>query len=284
MLFTACYDLDKFREFVFESTLLQRFDVDQDFALEMRTDDEALLRAVEARLYQELLPLVEPVLDVGCGDGHFASVAFPQRLAAGLDPAPGSLREARDRRAYRVLAQARGDAIPHADGAFATVVSNSVLEHIPGVEEVIAEIARVLAPGGRFIFCVPGDYFTELLFFAQLFDKLRLAGLARAYERYFNRISRHYHCDGPDVWRIRLASAGLQVSDWFYYFSDRALHALDLASEQVRALEIHIGSDLIHVRPELERPELDAACRRLEESLREVSREAARRAGCAWPD
>jgi SAM-dependent methyltransferase len=188
----------------------------------------ALLRAVEARLYQELLPLVEPVLDVGCGDGHFASVAFPQRLAAGLDPAPGSLREARDRRAYRVLAQARGDAIPHADGAFATVVSNSVLEHIPGVEEVIAEIARVLAPGGRFIFCVPGDYFTELLFFAQLFDKLRLAGLARAYERYFNRISRHYHCDGPDVWRIRLASAGLQVSDWFYYFSDRALHALDL--------------------------------------------------------
>jgi hypothetical protein len=27
---------------------------------------------------------------------------------------------------------------------------------------------------------------------------------------------------------MRLASAGLQVSDWFYYFSDRALHALDL--------------------------------------------------------
>ena len=44
MLFTACYDLDKFREFVFKSTLLQRFDVDEDFAEEMRCDDEALLR------------------------------------------------------------------------------------------------------------------------------------------------------------------------------------------------------------------------------------------------
>ena len=44
MLFTACYDLDKFRTFVFESTLLQRFDVDEDFAEEMRYDDEALLR------------------------------------------------------------------------------------------------------------------------------------------------------------------------------------------------------------------------------------------------
>jgi len=44
MLFTACYDLDKFREFVFESTLLQRFEVDEDFVDEMRNDDEALLR------------------------------------------------------------------------------------------------------------------------------------------------------------------------------------------------------------------------------------------------
>jgi Fe-S-cluster containining protein len=44
MLFTACYDLDRFREFVFESTLLARFEVDEDFVEEMRRDDEALLR------------------------------------------------------------------------------------------------------------------------------------------------------------------------------------------------------------------------------------------------
>jgi Fe-S-cluster containining protein len=44
MLFTACYDLDKFREFVFKSTLLERFEVDDDFVEEMRHDDEALLR------------------------------------------------------------------------------------------------------------------------------------------------------------------------------------------------------------------------------------------------
>ncbi len=44
MLFTACYDLDKFREFVFDSTLLDRFEVDEDFLDEMRNSDEALLR------------------------------------------------------------------------------------------------------------------------------------------------------------------------------------------------------------------------------------------------
>ena len=44
MFYTACYDLDRFREFVFESTMLQRFDIDEDFIEEMRDSDEALLR------------------------------------------------------------------------------------------------------------------------------------------------------------------------------------------------------------------------------------------------
>jgi len=44
MWFTACYDLDQFREFVFGSTLLQRFEVDDDLIEEMRYDDETLMR------------------------------------------------------------------------------------------------------------------------------------------------------------------------------------------------------------------------------------------------
>jgi Fe-S-cluster containining protein len=44
MMFTACYDLDKFRQFVFSSSLLDRFDVDEDFVQEMRTRDDSLLR------------------------------------------------------------------------------------------------------------------------------------------------------------------------------------------------------------------------------------------------
>jgi SAM-dependent methyltransferase len=188
----------------------------------------ALLRAVEARLYQDFLPLEEPVLDVGCGDGHFASVAFSQKLTSGLDPAAGVLHEALERGAYRVLLQAWGDALPYPDAHFATVISNSVLEHIPGVEAVLAEVGRVLRPDGRFIFCVPSDHFTDLLLFTQLFRRLGLEGLARAYEGYFDRISRHHHCDGPEAWRTRLAEADLQLTDSFYYFSAQALHALDL--------------------------------------------------------
>ncbi len=43
MLFVACYELDKFREFVFGSTLLERFIVDEDLIEELRYDDEGLL-------------------------------------------------------------------------------------------------------------------------------------------------------------------------------------------------------------------------------------------------
>ena len=44
MFFNATYDLQKFREFVFGSTLLERFEVDEDFLHQMRESNEALLR------------------------------------------------------------------------------------------------------------------------------------------------------------------------------------------------------------------------------------------------
>ncbi|MBF0302975.1 MAG: YkgJ family cysteine cluster protein [Desulfamplus sp.] len=44
MFFLACYNIDKFREFIFESTFLKRFSVDKDQLEEMRNDDIKLLQ------------------------------------------------------------------------------------------------------------------------------------------------------------------------------------------------------------------------------------------------
>jgi hypothetical protein len=57
---------------------------------------------------------------------------------------------------------------------------------------------------------------------------LRLHALAHSYERYFNRISRHHHCDGLAVWQERLAAAGLELAHAFPYFSRHAHYALDV--------------------------------------------------------
>ena len=142
-----------------------------------------LLRAVEARFYQQM-SLPEPILDLGSGDAHFASVAFDQPLAVGVDPWTPPLREARRLRpnAYRLLVQAEGGALPFPNGYFASAVSNSVLEHIPVLEPVLADVARVLRPGAPFIFCVPSDNFLRFLSISGGLRRVGLHGPAAAYE------------------------------------------------------------------------------------------------------
>ena len=186
----------------------------------------ALLRAVEAHFYADL-PLPRPVLDLGCGDGHFASVAFDEPLEAGFDPWWGPLTEARERRAYCLLAQAEGARMPYPVNYFATIVSNSVLEHIPQVQPVLVEMARVLRPGGWFYFCVPGPEFLPFLSVGRALDGVGLRSPGETYRRFFNRVSRHYHCDGPAVWERRLGGAGLRLVRWWPYFTRRALVALE---------------------------------------------------------
>lgn len=186
----------------------------------------ALLRAVEARFYEDI-SLPGPVLDLGCGDGHFASLAFDSPLAMGLDPWWGPIREAAGRSAYQHLVCAAGDNMPYPDGYFASGISNSVLEHIPDLDPVIAEIARVLKPGAQFIFCVPNHRFLETLSVGKWLDRIGFSGLADLYRGFFNRISRHYNCDPHPVWEERLENHGFKVEKWWKYFPPSALHVLE---------------------------------------------------------
>jgi SAM-dependent methyltransferase len=185
-----------------------------------------LLRAVEARFYEDI-KLPSPTLDLGCGDGHFATTAFDRKLEIGSDPWWGPLTEARARCAYQGLVQSDGAAQPFPNGYFASAVSNSVLEHIPYIEDVLVETARVLQPGSPFIFCVPNHQFLSNLSIGQSFDKIGLRGLGDAYRGFFNRISRHHHCDDPETWEARLQSAGFYLEKWWHYFSPAALRVLE---------------------------------------------------------
>jgi SAM-dependent methyltransferase len=187
----------------------------------------AMVRAVEDSFYQGL-ELPGPVLDLGCGDGHFTSVAFDHPLDVGLDPWWEPLLEARKREAYRMLVRSDGAKVPFPNGYFSSAVSNSVLEHIPHVEEVLAEVARVVCPGGRFVFCVPNHRFPELLLGTQSFDRLRLKGAAGWYSRFFNRISRHQHCDSYETWKTRLDRVGFSIEQHWDYFPADALHRMEV--------------------------------------------------------
>jgi len=185
-----------------------------------------LLRAVESSFYQEL-SFEAPVYDLGCGDGHFASVTFDQRIDAGLDPWRGPVREAKRRGTYAGVVQAEAARSPFPDAHFHSGFSNSVLEHIPRVQNVLDETGRVLREGALFVFCVPNENFTRDLSVARWLDRIGLKGLARAYRRFFNAISRHAHCDAPGIWRTRLQVAGFEIERHWDYFPPSALAVLE---------------------------------------------------------
>ncbi len=187
----------------------------------------ALLRAVEARFFAGL-DLPAPTLDLGCGDGHFASTGFDYPLSVGVDESLDSVRAARARaRVYRYVVPAKGERLPFAAGTFGSAISNSVLEHIPGLASALREMSRVLRPDAPFVFTVPSEYFREFLSVHRGLNGLGLRTVARAYVRWFDHISRHEHYHSPEEWRALLEDVGFEVEQRRYYFSERALRALE---------------------------------------------------------
>jgi len=185
-----------------------------------------LLRAVESRFYQGL-SLPAPVYDLGCGDGVFASLTFDRQIDVGLDPWHAPIHEAPRHGAYKSLVEANAARSPFPSAYFGSAISNSVLEHIPQIDDVLVETARLLKPGAPFVFCVPNQNFLPSLSIARALDRLGLKPLARAYRSFFNRISRHYHCDDPETWALRLQAAGFTVERYWHYFSPAALAVLE---------------------------------------------------------
>ncbi len=97
------------------------------------------------------------VLDLGCAGGFMAE-ALARRGAnvTGIDPAAEAIAAARTHAAAEGLAirydTGVGEALPYPGAAFDAVVCVDVLEHVADLGRVLAEVARVLRPGGQFLF------------------------------------------------------------------------------------------------------------------------------------
>jgi SAM-dependent methyltransferase len=109
---------------------------------------------------EQILPLASAhlagatrVIDVGCGEGQITRLAAAAgATAVGIDPTWAQLEVARDRKGGARYAAGQAGRLPFRDGAFDAAVACLVFEHVADVDGAIAEIARVLEPGGRFIF------------------------------------------------------------------------------------------------------------------------------------
>ncbi len=101
--------------------------------------------------------LTRTVLDVGCGGGilaeEFARAGFE---VTGIDPAPETIETARAHAAGSGMTIAyqtgSGEDLPFAAASFDVVACCDVLEHVEDLDRVIGEAARVLKPGGLFLY------------------------------------------------------------------------------------------------------------------------------------
>jgi SAM-dependent methyltransferase len=110
---------------------------------------------------EQILPLAaehlvgaREVLDVGCGEGQVARLAgsVGASRVVGVDPTWGQLAAARHRAGAPAYGAADAAALPFVPGSFDAVVACLVFEHIDAVDDAVAEVGRVLRPGGRFLF------------------------------------------------------------------------------------------------------------------------------------
>jgi SAM-dependent methyltransferase len=125
----------------------------------------------------------EEVLDVGCGAGHVARRFLEEGYrVTGVEPSE-PLRIAFDAAAVQLdgadymLVDARAESLPFPDGRWRAAIMTEVLEHVEDPACVLAELSRVLAPGGMLCLSVPSGW-TE-----QLYSRLHPRYLANATHR-----------------------------------------------------------------------------------------------------
>ncbi|MGF1457250.1 MAG: bifunctional 2-polyprenyl-6-hydroxyphenol methylase/3-demethylubiquinol 3-O-methyltransferase UbiG [Alphaproteobacteria bacterium] len=97
------------------------------------------------------------VLDLGCAGGFMAeAMAAEGAHVTGIDPAERALEAARahaGQSGYDIRYDVGvGESLPYDDGVFDYVVCVDVLEHVSDLQQVLAEINRVLKPGGLFLY------------------------------------------------------------------------------------------------------------------------------------
>jgi ubiquinone/menaquinone biosynthesis C-methylase UbiE len=180
--------------------------------------------AIERSLECQILSNQEfkhPILDIGCGDGIFASILFDEKIDVGIDPNELELQQAEKYDIYVNLIKCFGNEIPKPSNSFNTIFSNSVLEHIPDIESVLKEAHRLLSKEGCFYITVPTNFFDKNTVVNKTLMGIGLKNTAAKYRVFFNRFWRHYHYYDASTWHKLFEKNGFKAVETIEYGNKR---------------------------------------------------------------
>ncbi len=167
------------------------------------------IRLSKMRQYQ----CVPPVLDVGCGDGMFAQLAFNTNEVWGIDIDANEGRWAQASQAYSqiILGDIVDTWLPQ--GFFNTCVANCSLEHIPNLDGAMKAIFDSLKPGGIAYLFVPTREWAADMRAVDWSEKLGVPWIGRAVQSGIDGVFRHHHLYDDDEWRAISERAGFVVKE-----------------------------------------------------------------------
>ncbi len=154
------------------------------------------------------LGLSGPILDVGCGDGLFARLAYPEQQSWGIDINPSEVQRAQKSKSYGTLICGNICDVHLPTGFFESAIANCSLEHVPDISGALSTIFHALRPGGTFIMIVPTPDWDQKLLIPEWLSKLGLRGAARAYGDGLNNIFNHIHLYPQKRWEELLCGIG----------------------------------------------------------------------------
>ncbi len=197
------------------------------------------------------------LLDAGCGPGGLVKqhVGAAQRVV-GVDRYAVHFQEPAE---ISALVESDLDTLPFPAASFDLVTCSWVLEHLRQPERVFAEIARVLKPGGRFLFITPNKR-NYVVWLRRLMPNALGRRATRAiYARDEDFINpTYYRANAPGEIDRMLGSAGLRcerfahVGDPTYLAFNEALYRASLAAEWL--IDRFAPSTRVHLVGQYQKP------------------------------
>jgi SAM-dependent methyltransferase len=209
-------------------------------------------RAWEYAAYRRY-SLPEPIIDVGCGDGRFFQLIWPQfKEVFGVEINPDVAKAAQNSGVYREVFTTAAHSVPDTGLTYGSAFANCSLEHMDHLDEVLASISRILNPGAPFLLSVVTPKFIEWVPIPQILEQMGEQRLAESCREQY--LAYHHLVNALTVseWKSSLENAGFEVLEWipimpelisrFFLFCDQLWHVKSAESQLGDAIYSYVST------------------------------------------